>query len=112
MHEDMANKTPEEASDLPRAEKFIREHLGVSELSNDCLRILYNFAFTHLKYINKKVTLSQEDAITAKAARADPWVYVMNRVIADRDAVRDHDIIKGRFRALLERCPGFEPAPK
>ena len=50
MHEDMANiKTPEEASDLPRAEKFIREHLSVSELSNDFLRILYNFAFTHLK---------------------------------------------------------------
>ena len=66
----MANiKTPEEASDLPRAEKFIREHLSVSELSNDFLRILYNFAFTNLKYINKKVTLSQEDAIPAKVAR-------------------------------------------
>jgi len=110
--EDMANKTPQEATDLPRSEKFIREHLGTSELSNDCLRILYNFSYTHLKYMNKKVKLSQEDGEVAKVARADPWVYVMQRVFADREAGRDHDIIKGRFAALLEKCNGFEPAPK
>ena len=56
--EDMVNKTAEEASDLQKSEKFIREHLGVAELSNEYLRVLYNFAYTHLKYMNKKVVLS------------------------------------------------------
>ena len=41
---DMVNKTQDEASDLPASVKFIREHLGVAELSDDVMLILYHLA--------------------------------------------------------------------
>ena len=105
----MCNKTPEEASDLPKAEKFIKQHLGVTDLNNDCLRVLYQFAYVHLKYINRKVQLiSESDMEIVKEAKADPWKFTMDRVHGDRMAGRDHDVIKDRLAALLRKA-GFEP---
>ena len=110
--EDMCNKTAEEASDLPRSEKFIREHIGVAELNNEYLRILYNFAYTHLKYINKKVALSsmtQGEKKIARSARDDQWCYTMERVTSDKANSRDFTVIKTRFAELCLNGPGFEP---
>ena len=110
--EDMCNKTAEEASDLQKSEKFIREHLGVAELNNQYLRILYNFAYTHLKYINKKIPLTsmtQGEKKSAKSARDDPWCYTMERVTTDKANKRDFTVIKTRFAELLQTSPGFEP---
>jgi len=100
---DMVNKTQEEAKDLITSEKFIKEHLGVPELNDDCLLILFNFAFTHLKYLNKKATLTTtNEKKVADIARKNVWKYVMEeRVDSDREAGRDHTVIKERFAALL-----------
>ena len=107
--EDMANKTPDEASDLPKTEKFIREHLGMPELNSDCLRILYNFAYMHLKYLNRKATLNATEKRSSETAQADPWTYTMNRVTADKQQKRDFTFIKNRFAQLLVSGPAFEP---
>ena len=110
--EDMCNKPADEASDMQKSEKFIREHLGVAELSNEYLRILYNFAYTHLKYMNKKVvvsTMTQAEKKSAKSARDDPWSYTMVRVTSDRVNKRDFTVIKTKFADLLLTGPEFEP---
>ena len=107
--EDISNKTPEEASDLPKSEKFIREHLGVGELNNECLLILYNYAFTHLKYLNKKVTLNELEKKSSKSAQSDPWIYTMARVTVDKQKQRDFTYIKTRFCDLLISGADFQP---
>ena len=110
VFEDMANKTAEDATDLPKTERFVREHLSVSQLNDDCMRILYNFSYTHLRYLNKKVALlSESEKEVAKNAKEDPCKYVMRRVMNDRDCGRDYTVIKERFSALLVSFSGFEP---
>jgi hypothetical protein len=109
VFEDISNKTPEEASDLPRTEKFIRDHLGVSELDGSTLHIIYNFGYTHLKYLNQKVTLNTSEKKASKSAKEDPWSFAMERVMNDRQHKRDFTVIKNRFAELLSSCAGFEP---
>ena len=97
----MANKTDEHASKLPKSEKFIREHLGVSELSEECLKVLFTFAYVHLKYLNKEANLNTAEKKVAKKVKDDPWGQTMMRVESDRIADRDHSVIKDRFIVLL-----------
>ena len=127
----MTNKTEEEASDLPTATKFIRDSLGVIDLDDDHLIILYNFAYTHvnfiycliafsmntlfiqLKYLNSRVarsTMSELDKKHVKNANEDIWVYVMERVAQDRSKKRSHSVIKDRFISILHSGQRFEPA--
>lgn len=54
---DMTNKTAEEIVELLLSVKFLHKALG-SEVNDDHLRILYNFAFIHLKYLNAKIPQS------------------------------------------------------
>ena len=104
----MVNKTQDQVSKLPSVEKFIREHLNVIELSEVCLKILYNFAYTHLKYLNKNVVLTTNERKVLKLAKDDIWSYVMGRVDADRQAGKDHSVVKERFISLLS-IVSFEP---
>ena len=53
----MTNKTAEEIVELLLSVKFLHKALG-SEVNDDLLRILYNFAFIHLKYLNAKIPQS------------------------------------------------------
>jgi hypothetical protein len=94
---------------LPRTEKFIRDNLGVSELAGDTLRIIYNFAYTHLKYLNQKVILNPTEKKASKSAKDDPWSFAMGRVSADKFHKRDFTVIKNRFAELLSSSAGFEP---
>ena len=72
VFKDMANKTAEDATDLPKTERFVREHLSVSQLNDDCMRILYNFSYTHLRYLNKKVALlSESEKEVSKNAKGE-----------------------------------------
>ena len=102
MFEDIANKTPEEAAYLQKTDKFVRIILGT-------LRILYNFADTHLKYMNQKSILNPAEKKSAKSAQSDPWSFVMACVGADKQHKRDYTVIKNRFAELLVSSPGFEP---
>ena len=107
--EDIVNKTPEDAGRLQKSEKFIRDHLGVSELSSECLRVLFNFSYCHVKYINKKSTLNDKEKKISVAAKKDPWVVTMQRVQLDKQSGRDHTVIKQRFSDLMKAVDGFEP---
>ena len=107
---DMVNKTQDEASDLPASVKFIREHLGAAELSDDVMLILYHFAYTHLKYLNMKAVLSQNEKRAAKVAKGNVWKFVMLRVDGDRQDGKDLSAIKDKVSALLSSQEGFEPA--
>ena len=109
MLDDLVNKTEQDSNNLIRTEKFIREHLSVGELNDDCLRIMYNLAYVHFKYLNQNLELNQAKKKISKAAKEDPWGIIMQRVEADREAGRDHLVIKGRFASLLSGSNGFEP---
>ena len=109
----MTNKTPGQVTELFTSIKFIRETLGVTELSEECLRIIYNFAYTHFKYMNSSVThLSTGDKKNRAKATEDPWVYVMTRVNDDRLANRDYTVIKGRFIDLVNSGQNYLPLDK
>jgi len=109
---DMTNKSADEASELVSSMKFLRETLGMTELLDDHLRILYNFAYTHLKYLNAKTvtaTMSQVDKKNRRTAKEDVWSYVMQRVVADRSAKRSHTVTKDRFLTMLQAGQEYEP---
>ena len=112
IHEDLSNKTPEQALELPKTLNFVKEHLGVREISGQCLLVIYNFAFTNLKYMNSKVaseTQNTAEKKNATSARLGPWIYVMQRVEADRKAERDWSMVKERLSQLLSSGQDFEP---
>lgn len=110
MFEDIVNKTAEEAGCLQRSEKFLRDHLGVGELNPDCLRVLLNFAYLHVKYLNKKSTpTGEKEEKISVSAKKDPWLMTMQRVQLDKNSGRDHSVIKKRFSDLLKTIDGFEP---
>ena len=109
---DLSNKTPEVASGLPATCKFLREALDVTEVPDDCLRILFNLCFTHLKYLNKKVEASALTTVEKKnqeMAMEDVWVYVMGRVAAERRAKKSYNLMKDRVVAVLTSGQAFEP---
>lgn len=110
IFDDLSNKTPDEASELPRTVKFSRDHLGLSVLGDEHLLVLYNFAYSHLKYLNSRLPMtSQAEKRNQKLAVADPWAYAMGRVGADRVAKKDHSVIKERFVQLVNSVAAFEP---
>ena len=110
MFEDIVNKTAEEAGCLQRSEKFLRDHLGVGELNPDCLRVLLNFAYLHVKYLNKKSTpTGEKEEKISVSAKKGPWLMTMQRVQLDKNSGRDHSVIKKRFSDLLKTIDGFEP---
>ena len=112
VFEDMSNKTPEQISQLQISMKFIRETLGVTELGDDYQRIIYNFAFTHYKYLNSAVnvsTLTTADKKNRAKATEDPWAYVMCRVEADRSARRGYKVIMDRFVELVQSGQNYVP---
>ena len=101
----MTNKTPEEASELPTTVKFIRDTLGVTELEDDHLRILFNFAFSHLKYLNGKIaqtSMSSVDKKNQSKAADDIWQYVMELVTVNRTAKRSHTLYHSWFDRHLK----------
>jgi len=111
VFDDLTNKTAEQAVELPRTVKFLRDHLGVTEINDDCLLVLYNFVFTHLKYMNKKVdmeTFNQNEKKNAKYAREQPWAYVMERVESDRQSKKDYTVVKERISAFMRAGHVFE----
>ena len=81
--------TPEQISQL-QIINFIRETLGGTELGDDYLRIIYNFAFTHYKYMNRSVTVS---TLTNANKKNMAKAYVMSRVEADKSARRGYKVI-------------------
>ena len=112
IHEDITNKTAEHAEDLPKSVQFIREHLQVTELNDDCKLVLFNVAFTTLKYMNKKATMgamSNSEKKNAERARDHPLGYVMERVESDRQGKRDWTVVKDRFSGILSSGPNFVP---
>ena len=112
VFDDLTNKTAEQAVELPRTVKFLRDHLDVTEINDDCLLVLYNFVFTHLKYMNKKVdmeTFNQNEKKNAKYAREQPWAYVMERVESDRQSKKDYTVVKERISAFMRAGHVFEP---
>ena len=95
---------------MQRSEKFLRDHLGVGELNPDCLRVLLNFAYLHVKYLNKKLTpTGEKEEKISVSAKKDPWLMTMQRVQLDKNSGRDHSVIKKRFSDLLKTIDGFEP---
>ena len=81
----------------------------MGELSGDCLRILYNFAYIHLRYMNKNSSLNTNaEKRAAKISKEDPWGCVMARVEGDKQVNRDFTVIKERFATLLGEVE-FEP---
>ena len=112
MFADMTNKSPDEASELASSIKFLRETLGLTELLEDHLRIIYNFAFTHLKYLNGKVataSMGDVDKKNRKTAMKDVWSYVMDRVTGDRRAKRSYTVTKDKFLTMLQGGQEYEP---
>eukprot|EP00092_Neocalanus_flemingeri_P102028 GFUD01130477.1.p1 GENE.GFUD01130477.1~~GFUD01130477.1.p1 ORF type:complete len:306 (-),score=91.74 GFUD01130477.1:105-1022(-) len=110
VFEDLTNKTPEQAVELPKTIKFLRDHLGVTDLSEDCLLVLYHFGYVHRKYLNRKVApVSDMEKKIAKRAAENPWVLVMERVTVDRETRRDYTTVKERFLGLLNAGHDFEP---
>ena len=77
VFEDIVNKTPKGASDLPKAEKFIREHLGVPELNDDCKRTLFNFAYVHAKYLNQKAVMNNQNE--RKVTQIHSFFFIRNQ---------------------------------
>ena len=112
VFEDMSNKTVEESSDLPITVKFLRESLGLSDLSELLLRILYHFAFVHFKDLNKKLNTGHFRAIekeNQELAQGSPWILVMKRVMNDRAGKKDFSVIKEKLVNLLNSGQSFEP---
>ena len=107
--EDISNKAPEEALELAKTSKFIREHLQVSELEDETLLVLYNYAYSHFKYLNQKQVLSESQMKMSKMAKDDLWGFVMSRVSSDKNNKRDYMAIKDRFTELVKSSVGFEP---
>ena len=67
--EDLVNKSPELAENLPKTSKFLREHLMTEglELDSDCKLILFMYGFVILKYLNKKIKPSGFTTSTCKS---------------------------------------------
>lgn len=104
--EDLAtNVTPISSSQLSKTIKFIREHLSVVELSNDILLVLYNYAYSALKYHNKEIgeeTMTEAEKKIKKKVEQNIWVYAMNRVEQDRKSNKDAMAIKDKILRMLQ----------
>ena len=112
IFQDLTNKTPKHAVELPVTIGFLRDTLGVPQLSEECLLIIYNYAYTVMKYLNKEqsfYTLSGPEVNSVKAARKNPWGYTMQRVEGDKGARRKHSVVKNRFDNLLKSGQNFVP---
>ena len=107
--EDIANKAPEEALELAKTSQFLREHLQVSELEDETLLVLYNYAYCQFKYLNQKQVLSESQMKMSKMVKEDLWGFVMSRVTSDKNNKRDYMIIKDRFAEIVRSSVGFEP---
>ena len=107
--EDIANKAPEEALELAKTSQFLREHLQVSELEDETLLVLYNYAYCQFKYLNQKQVLSESQMKMSKMVKEDLWGFVMSRVTSDKNNKRDYMVIKDRFAEIVRSSVGFEP---
>jgi len=110
--QDLTNKTPEQAIELPITVSFLRETLGVVKLSEDCLLIIYNYAYIALKYINKELditTLTAGEQTSAAGARKNPWEYTMQRVEGEKHHRDKHTRVKQRLEDLLNTGQKFVP---
>ena len=106
---DMINKSAEDAVQLTSTLKFIRESLKVNELSEYKLKIVYNLAYTHAKYLNKNLIVSNSTEKSNKErAKSDIWAFVMDRVDADKKVKRIHEDVKEKLLNVLE-ANKFEP---
>jgi len=115
IHEDISNKTANYAAKLPKTIKFVMEHLGVHELSEYCYSIIYNLAYTSLKYMNIKgdtSTMNEAEKAVLKEARENIWICVMGRVDNDRKGKRNHETLKEKIRNMIESGLSFEPFKK
>jgi len=112
IHEDVINKTPTQAAKLTKTTKFLREHLGVAELGNDLLQVVYHYTYVLIKYLNQNVepaSLSENEKKIQKKAQKSVWVYVMQRVDADKRAKRDYTVTKDKIFQMLEGGAIFVP---
>merc|ERR1719508_739586 len=74
VYEDLSNQTPDTSSKLIKTLKFLRENLSVPTLSNDLMLVIYNYAYTVLKYNNKANENMTADELTIqKEAQANLW---------------------------------------
>lgn len=115
IHEDISNKTANYAAKLTKTIKFVMEHLGVHELSEYCLSIIYNLAYTSLKYMNIKgdtSTMNEAEKAVLKEARDNIWICVMGRVDNDKKGKRSHETLKDKIRNMIESGLSFEPFKK
>lgn len=108
----MSNKTAEAAAELPTTMKFLQDTLGVVEVGKEVLLVLYNYAYVHVKYLNKTVDPDMFNATEKKIlkkAKGKPWVYTMERVEGDKNGRKDYKVIKERMKTAMSNGVNFEP---
>ena len=111
--DDLVNKSPEHAENLPKTSKFLREHLMTEglDLDDECKLILFMYGFVTMKYFNKKIksdSLSTEEKKSRARARESVWVFTMERVEGEKSVGRDFSHVKSRLAALLKSGQDFE----
>ena len=109
--EDVTNKIDEQAVELTKALKFIRDTINAPIVDDHSLLIIYDYAYVHAKYVNKNVNMSgfnETEKKLSKKAQADPWGYAMERVAIDSQQKREYTEIKERVGVILRGVSGFE----
>ena len=112
IYSDLSNKTANYSAKLPETTRFVIQHLGVTELSDYCKLVLFNLAYTILKYCNAKLdssTMTEGEKAILKEARDTLWLYVMKRVDKDRKAKRTPESAMEKILQLIDNGATFEP---
>lgn len=97
IRRDITNSSPESGSNLHLTRSYLASHIG--RLSDKCVNVIYQLAYLHAKYLNKKVTLVETaDKSMRSKLQKNLWGVLFKRV--SRDDTTEDDL-KVKLRGVL-----------